>query len=131
MSTPVRPGLSRRQFGTAFGVLLATFTFPAECLRAEIVEGAAPDSFAKNRRLDGWIRIGSDGVITVFTGKAELGQGIHTALAQIAAEELDIVLSHIHMIGPDTRRGPDEGYTYGSPHYRPDTRPTHSDVEAV
>jgi len=114
MSTPVRPGLSRRRFGTAFGVLLASFTIPAEYLSAEIVEGPAPDSFAKNRHLDGWIRIGSDGVITVFTGKAELGQGIHTALAQIAAEELDVGLSHIHIIGPDTRRGPDEGYTYGS-----------------
>ena len=40
--------------------------------------------------LDSWIRIDADGAITVFTGKAELGQGIKTALLQIAAEELDV-----------------------------------------
>ena len=40
--------------------------------------------------LDSWIRIDADGAITVFTGKAELGQGITTALIQVAAEELDV-----------------------------------------
>ena len=111
MSTARQPGLSRRQFGTAFGVLLASFALPADGLIAEVL----PDpGSGKNRRLDGWIRIAPDGVITVFTGKAELGQGIHTALAQVAAEELDVGLGRIRVLGPDTRRGPDEGYTYGS-----------------
>jgi CO/xanthine dehydrogenase Mo-binding subunit len=50
----------------------------------------------------------------VFTGKAELGQGILTALAQIAAEELDVELQKVRVISADTSRGPDEQYTYGS-----------------
>src|SRR5262249_16116631 len=51
---------------------------------------------------------------TVFTGKVELGHGILTALAQIAAEELDLPLSRVEMISGDTARTPNEGHTSGS-----------------
>ena len=51
-----------------------------------------PAASSNNRTLDAWIRINADGTATVFTGKVELGQGILTALAQIAAEELDLPL---------------------------------------
>ena len=64
--------------------------------------------------LDAWIRINADGTATVFTGKVELGQGILTALAQIAAEELDLPLARIAMISGDTGRTPNEGMTAGS-----------------
>src|SRR5207237_1611706 len=66
------------------------------------------------RMLDARIRINTDGTATVFTGKVELGQGIVTALAQIAAEELDLPLARISMISGDTGRTPDEGQTAGS-----------------
>src|SRR5207248_139165 len=49
-----------------------------------------------------------------FSGKVELGQGILTALEQIAAEELDLPLNRIRMISGDTARTPDEGQTAGS-----------------
>ena len=45
--------------------------------------------------------------VTVFTGKVELGQGILTALAQIAAEELDVPLARVTMISGDTARTPE------------------------
>ncbi len=64
--------------------------------------------------LDAWIRIGADGKVTVFTGKVELGQGIVTALAQIAAEELDVPLAQVTMVPADTGRTPNEGQTAGS-----------------
>ena len=64
--------------------------------------------------LDAWIRINADGTATVFTGKVELGQGIVTALAQIAAEELDLPLARVSMISGDTGRTPNEGMTAGS-----------------
>ena len=64
--------------------------------------------------LDAWLRIDADGSATVFTGKVELGQGIVTALAQIAAEELDLPLARIKMISGDTGRTPNEGQTAGS-----------------
>ena len=73
-----------------------------------------PGSLADNRLLDAWIRIGADGIATVSTGKVELGQGIFTALAQIAAEELDLPLDRVRMISGDTEKAPNEGVTAGS-----------------
>ena len=73
-----------------------------------------PGSLNTNRRLDAWLRVDADGTVTVFTGKVELGQGITTALAQIAADELDIDQKRITMISGDTSRTPNEGVTSGS-----------------
>ena len=53
-----------------------------------------PESLSSSLRLtpdlDRWIRIDPGGTVTVFTGKVEIGQGIQTVIAQIAAEELDV-----------------------------------------
>jgi len=64
--------------------------------------------------LDDWLAISTDGKITAFSGKVELGTGVRTALAQIVAEELDVPLEHVHMVMGDTALTPDEGYTAGS-----------------
>lgn len=64
--------------------------------------------------LDDWLAIETDGTVTAFSGKVELGTGVRTALAQIVAEELDISLERVHMVMGDTARTPDEGYTAGS-----------------
>jgi CO/xanthine dehydrogenase Mo-binding subunit len=58
--------------------------------------------------------IGPDGVIEIRTGKVEIGQGIVSTLAQIAAEELDVDYARIRMIPADTGRSPNEGVTAGS-----------------
>ena len=50
----------------------------------------------------------------MFTGKCELGQGILTALAQIASDELDVAYERIEMVSADTARTPNEGMTAGS-----------------
>ncbi|MCY3833276.1 MAG: molybdopterin-dependent oxidoreductase [Chloroflexi bacterium] len=65
-------------------------------------------------QLDVWIRFNLDQSVTVFSGKVELGQGIKTALAQIAADELDVALERIQVVTADTERSPDEGGTTGS-----------------
>ncbi|HET6595783.1 MAG TPA: molybdopterin cofactor-binding domain-containing protein [Anaerolineales bacterium] len=64
--------------------------------------------------LDDWIAIGTDGMVTAFSGKVELGTGVRTALAQIVAEELDVPLERVRMVMGDTALTPDEGYTAGS-----------------
>src|SRR2546423_1521736 len=64
--------------------------------------------------LDAWIRVDADGTISVFTGKVEFGQGIKTALVQLAAEELVVVPARIQLVTADTMRTPNEGYTAGS-----------------
>ncbi|HET7865771.1 MAG TPA: molybdopterin cofactor-binding domain-containing protein [Burkholderiaceae bacterium] len=39
--------------------------------------------------LNGWVKVGTDGLVTVVAGKSEMGQGVHTALMMLVAEEMD------------------------------------------
>jgi len=59
--------------------------------------------------LDAWVRINTDGTVTLFTGKVELGQDIRTSFAMIGADELDVSLERIRVVMADTARSPDEG----------------------
>ncbi len=65
-------------------------------------------------QLDSWLAIGSDGVITVYTSKVDLGTGVLTALSQVMAEELDVSFRRIHMITGDTAETIDQSQTSGS-----------------
>ena len=105
--------LNRRDFakGLGGGLVLAFSLDPAVLAQDK---AKLPGSLDNNRMLDAWIRINPDGTATVFTGKVELGQGIVTALAQIAAEELELPLSRVAMVTADTGRTPNEGVTSGS-----------------
>jgi nicotinate dehydrogenase subunit B len=60
------------------------------------------------------VHFGADGTVSIASGKVELGQGILTALAQIAAEELDVDLGRIRILPASTAHSPDEGVTSGS-----------------
>jgi nicotinate dehydrogenase subunit B len=73
-----------------------------------------PGNLAANPRLDRWIKVHADGYITLFPGKVELGQGLLIALAQIAADELDMPLDRITLHPATTGLSPDEGVTSGS-----------------
>jgi len=73
-----------------------------------------PGSLHVNRRLGQWLRFHADGRVSVYSGKVEIGQGIVTALAQIAAEELDLTLARVRMVPACTATSPDEQVTSGS-----------------
>jgi CO/xanthine dehydrogenase Mo-binding subunit len=105
--------LSRRDFVAGLGGVVVAFTLAPELATGQ-QPAALPGSLNGNRMLDAWIRIAADGTATMCTGKVELGQGIVTALAQIAAEELDLPLSRLTIISGDTERAPNEGITSGS-----------------
>jgi nicotinate dehydrogenase subunit B len=106
------PSLTRREVGQMAAALVIGFALAPRATWGD--EARLPGSLEKNRALDAWLRINTDGSALIFTGKVELGQGIVTALAQIAAEELDLPLARIEMISGDTGRTPNEGYTSGS-----------------
>ena len=57
---------------------------------------------------------GEGGEVRVRTGKVELGQGLHTALAQIVADGLGVAVDRVRMLPVDTDHSPDEGVTSGS-----------------
>ena len=71
-------------------------------------------SLQANPRLGQWLTLGSDGSVTVRSGKVEIGQGIRTALAQIVAQTLGVDLGRIRMVSADTAMSPNEGVTAGS-----------------
>jgi nicotinate dehydrogenase subunit B len=73
-----------------------------------------PVSLAANPRLSSWVSFAEDGEVTVSPGKVEIGQGIVTALAQIAADELDIDIARVRMVRASTAASPNEGVTSGS-----------------
>jgi len=107
---------SRRVFLKAGAALVVGIALGPSAVEGEAAEEHArlPGSLNANRMLDAWLRINANGTVTVFTGKIELGQGIATALAQIAADELDVDYSRIEPVTGDTSRTPDEGVTAGS-----------------
>lgn len=108
MLKPTRRGV------LAGGALVVSFSlFPLARLAAQD-RPKLPGSLEDNPLLDSWIRVNADGTVTVFTGKVELGQGIKTALIQVAAEELRVSPDRIDLITADTDLTPDEGYTAGS-----------------
>jgi CO/xanthine dehydrogenase Mo-binding subunit len=73
-----------------------------------------PPALSDARRLSQRVHFERDGTVSIASGKVELGQGILTALAQIAAEELGIELQKIRMLPASTAYSPDEGVTSGS-----------------
>jgi len=115
------PSLSRRSLLKAGGALVVSFAVsPGRALAQQASgaeEAAIPDAFgslADHPMLDAWIRVDAGGAVTVFTGKAELGQGIRTAILQVAAEELSVSPAETTVITADTGRTPNEGYTAAS-----------------
>src|SRR6266480_4044593 len=73
-----------------------------------------PVSLAANLRLSSWVRFSGAGQLTLSPGKVEIGQGIVTALAQIAADELDVDIGRMKMVRASTAGSPNEGVTSGS-----------------
>ncbi|MDB6104537.1 MAG: putative oxidoreductase subunit protein [Gammaproteobacteria bacterium] len=115
--------VSRRAVLRGTGALVLSFSlapqgWPQEGSGAQSTRPTAgpklPGSLAKNPLLDAWIRVDADGRVTAFTGKAELGQGIRTALLQVVAEELEAPFEQVSLVTADTSRTVDEGYTAGS-----------------
>jgi len=109
--------LDRRRVLAGSGALIVSFSLPDAFAQERETQAPAPKppgSLAKAPYLDSWIRIDADGTITVFTGKAEIGQGMKTAVQQIAAEELDVSFASLKLVTADTSRTANEGYTSGS-----------------
>ena len=116
MNAPVI--LDRRHVLKGGGALIISFSLTRAFAQDPTVPAAAPPSppgsLKNSPYLDSWIRIDADGVITVFTGKAELGQGFKTAFQQIAAEELNVPFASLKVVTADTKLTANEGYTSGS-----------------
>lgn len=102
--------MNRRKFFQAMGSGLA-IAFTAY----RSVAGELTDAFkVPEEQIGAWIHIGEKGNVTIYTGKAEVGQNIRTSLAQIVAEELNVPMERIDMILGDTDLTPYDRGTFGS-----------------
>ncbi len=107
------PGsLDRRGFLKSSGALVMSFSLPGMLPGSADAAGFGPA--VPQNAVDSWLAIGSDGTVTLFCGKVELGTGINTAFSQIVAEELDVALSSVRIVQGDTARTPDQGVTSAS-----------------
>lgn len=118
-----RAEFSRRAFIKGGGALIVSFSMAGtlETLAARqnpnrgvaFGENAPPDSPPAGE-VDSWLAIGTDGNVTAYTGKEELGQGMSTAQTQLVAEELCMPIARVNLIVADTHFTPDQGVTSGS-----------------
>ncbi len=77
--------------------------------------------------LNGWIKIAADGSVVMAMPRSEMGQGVHTALAMLVAEELDIPLSRVRLeqAGADTIYGNVAMLMGGLPFHPSESKPGH------
>jgi len=66
------------------------------------------------KEVGAWLHLGENGIVTVYTGKVEVGQNIRTSLSQCVAEELHLPVSRIQMVMGDTQLAPFDMGTFGS-----------------
>ena len=115
--TAYNPQFSRRKFISSLGCLTIGFSLSRPVwaeVGSALLEDTLPGSLRREPRLNAWLEVLADGRLRVLTGKMELGQGIRTAIAQVAAEELDLDLNQVEVHLVETGRTPNEGYTAGS-----------------
>lgn len=118
MTTHISEGpvsAARRDFLKTGGALVVTFSLGAGTAGPTVAEGrATPPKTVALDQVDGFLAIDAKGSVTVYSGKVDLGTGIQTAMAQIAAEELSVPLNRVTVIQGDTLLTPDQGVTFGS-----------------
>jgi nicotinate dehydrogenase subunit B len=108
------PLTHRRDFLKCGGVLMVGFSFAGQTNSAqteELDQNAKPVDLDE---VDSFLAVTADERVTVYSGKVDLGTGVRTAIAQIAAEELDVDMARVTVIQGDTLLTPDQGLTAGS-----------------
>ena len=106
--------VSRRDFLKAGGALVVSFAVDSGATGTANAAAATPSKTVAADQVDGFLSIDARGMVTVYSGKVDLGTGVQTAMAQIAAEELSVPLSQVHVVQGDTLLTPDQGVTFGS-----------------
>ena len=116
------PLTTRRKFIKDLGYISVGFTLFGACSGVEDpimaarldYDGKLPGSMGRAKTVNAWLELLEDGTIRVLSGKVELGQGIRTAIQQVAAEELDMDLEKVQVHLAETGVTPNEGYTGAS-----------------
>src|SRR5499427_6134398 len=109
----IRVKASRRDMLKGGGALIVGFSL-VPSMSEVLAQGAAAEKPLALTEVDSYLAIDAKGAVTLYCGKVDLGTGVETALAQIAADELDVPFSRIRVVQGDTALTPDQGTTWGS-----------------
>ena len=104
---------SRRDLLKTGGALIVSFSFAARPGETLAQDAAAAKPLVLTA-VDTFLAIDATGMVTVYSGKVDLGTGVRTALAQIVADELDVPFHSVKIVQGDTALTPDQGPTFGS-----------------
>jgi nicotinate dehydrogenase subunit B len=104
---------SRRDLLKGAGLLVVGFSLAPRFGEA-LAQSAAAAKPLSPTEVDAYLAIDGNGLVTLYTGKVDLGTGVRTALAQMAAEELDVPFRAVTVVEGDTALCPDQGTTWGS-----------------
>jgi len=113
-AAPYRFDLGRREFFKFLGAGLLVVSVLKPAVVAQESGGARRRGDSLPKEIDAWLHIGESGRVTVYTGKAEMGQNIRTSLSQAVAEELHVPIEKIEMVMGDTQLTPFDMGTFGS-----------------
>ena len=107
---------SRRDFLKTSGALVVSFSAASVMEPFATAQGPfdTHPSHVNPEKLDSWLAVASDGTVTAYTGKCDLGQGMYTVQTQLVAEELCVSIEKVKLIQCDTSVTPDQGTTSGS-----------------
>jgi nicotinate dehydrogenase subunit B len=112
MNTHFKP--SRRNVLRGGGALVVSFSLAPPLIGEVSAQGAAAAKPVATTEVDSYLVIDAKGAVTLYSGKVDLGTGVKTALAQMAAEELDVPFARITVVQGDTALTPEQGTTWGS-----------------
>jgi CO/xanthine dehydrogenase Mo-binding subunit len=108
--------VSRRHFLKGSGALVVSFSATSLTSVDAMAQGPfdTHPSHIDPTKVDSWVAIATDGTVTAYTGKCDLGQGMFTAQTQLVAEELCVPIERVKLVECDTSVAPDQGTTSGS-----------------
>jgi nicotinate dehydrogenase subunit B len=112
-NSPLRSALTRRDFFRYAGSGVAVALTISDVIASSLSDAWSEDILADDT-IASWIHMDEKGMVTVFTGKVEVGQNIRTSLSQVVAEELRVPLDAIQLIMGDTSLTPYDRGTFGS-----------------
>ena len=113
-SASYRFDLDRREFFKFLGAGLLVVSVLKPVVVAQESGGGRRRGDSLPKEIDAWLHIGENGKVTVYTGKAEMGQNIRTSLSQAVSEELHVPIDKIEMVMGDTQLTPFDMGTFGS-----------------
>lgn len=109
--------LARREFFKLLGAGIAVFVVVKDNGLAAQETAPGSRSFHNEelpKEITSWLHVGEDGVVTGFTGKAEVGQNIRTSISQTIADELRVPFESVRLVMADTSMTPFDAGTFGS-----------------